>query len=169
MSQKQDVLEEMDWELEEELALLATEVVPPVALRHRLMDSVQEQRWAPFWDRAARLLQVSAEQAQKILDRIQEVWDEHPFPGVELLHLAVGPAALGADVGLVRMQPGAAFPYHSHSQEIVLVLQGGFEDDDGQVYRAGAWIEREGGHQFRALSEEVLIYLVVVYDLKMPC
>jgi anti-sigma factor ChrR (cupin superfamily) len=66
----------------------------------------------------------------------------------------------------VRVPAGATFPLHRHiGEERVLVLQGGFEDQDGRVYRRGdeAWKPAGSEHSFVALPGPDLIYLVVLF------
>ena len=49
---------------------------------------------------------------------------------------------------LIRMAPGCGYPAHRHlGAEDVLVLRGGYRDDDGGTYRAGDFV------RYPALSE----------------
>jgi anti-sigma factor ChrR (cupin superfamily) len=142
--------------------------------RARLLAAVAapERRFSPFVARLARLLDLAHERVGELLVSLArtDVW-EHVLPNVELFHLEGGPATAGADVGFVRVAAGAQFPHHNHlGDEHVLVLQGGFVEDDGTVVRAGAGSFRAAGsaHSLTALPEQDLLYAVVVFGVEFP-
>lgn len=156
------------------LSLGLPPVAPAPGLRERLLAAAArpEQRWAPFASRLARLIDVAHDRARELLAAIvrPELW-QRLLPDVDLLHLQGGPAVAGADVGFVRVAAGAAFPEHRHvGDERVLILQGGYTDDRGQVARAGDLIELPAGssHAFVALPGDDLIYAVVVGGVEFP-
>lgn len=156
------------------LSLALPPAAPSPGLRERLLASAArpEQRWAPFAGRLARLVDVAHDRARELLAAIvrPDLW-QRLLPGVDLLHLQGGPAVAGADVGFVRVAAGAAFPEHRHlGVERVLILQGGYRDDGGQVARAGDLVELPAGssHGFVALPDEDLIYAVVVGGVEFP-
>ena len=64
-------------------------------------------------------------------------WRDTRFTGIFWLDLA--PEAAGhARTVLIRMDPGCGYPRHRHlGPEDVLVLAGGYTDDDGRVMEAG--------------------------------
>ncbi|WAS92832.1 cupin domain-containing protein [Nannocystis punicea] len=129
-------------------------------------------RFSPFVARLARLLDVAHERVRQLLVSLTrpDAW-EHVLPSVELFHLEGGPATVGADVGFVRVAAGAHFPHHRHlGDEHVLVLQGGFVEDDGTVVRAGASCFRaaDTAHSLTALPEQDLLYAVVVFGVEFP-
>ena len=79
-----------------------------------------------------------------------------------------GPALGDAHGGLVRLQPGEAFPHHSHvGEERILILQGEVEDDEGRRYRAGDVLVSADGssHEMRAVGDREAIYASVVIGL----
>lgn len=153
--------------------------LPPVSagpdLRARLLAgaAAPERRFAPFIARLARLIDVAHDRARDLLADLArpEIWQ--PFlPGVDLVHLAGGPATAGADVGFVRVKAGHTFPLHHHrGDERVLVLQGGFTDSAGALVSAGDLVHQGGGtsHSLTALPDGPdLIYAVVVFGVDIP-
>jgi len=143
------------------------------AARARLLAAVTapEQRFVPFVARLARLIDVTHDRVHELLISLArpELW-QTVLPNVELFHLEGGPAVAGADVGFVRIAAGAPFPHHRHGgYERVLVLQGGFVEDDGTVTRAGASTYRPAGsaHSLTALPDQDLVYAVVVFGFEM--
>jgi putative transcriptional regulator len=140
-------------------------------LRALLIGSVTDDRYAPFLHRLAALTDLSSVEVQAILRRIKDLWEESPWAGCELIHLQGGPATVGADTGLVRLQPGCRFPLHRHPSEHVLILQGALQEaadgTEGSIIRkAGDQFSLTGAHTFTALPGEPLIYAVVVYDVE---
>jgi hypothetical protein len=121
----------------------AVEPEPPAAAaRQRLLDqaSAGAERWAPFVERLARFFDLGSERIREIVAKIGDAasWEAGPMPGIELVHFAGGPQVAAADNGLVRMAPGLAFPRHRHlGTERILILEGGYTDDAGRVWRAG--------------------------------
>ena len=61
----------------------------------------------------------------------------------------------GADaVVLIRMEPGAGYPAHRHlGEETVLVLQGGYRDEQGE-YREGEKVVNAAGSIHRPVALE---------------
>lgn len=160
----------------EAFTALSLTLRPPAAsaaLRARLLAAVAapEHRFLPFVARLAQLIDVAHDRARELLASLArpELW-ETVLPNVQLFHLEGGPAVAGADVGFVRIAAGASFPHHRHGgYERVLVLQGGFVEDDGAVTRAGASTYRPAGsaHSLTALPDQELIYAVVVFGFEM--
>jgi ChrR Cupin-like domain len=156
---------------EDFLALAAT--VAPVPLRSSrralLMAEVEARPWEPFVDRVAAMVDVSVEKARYFLNTMLERFVPAPWTNVEWIHLEAGPGTAGCDVGILRVAPEQEFPYHTHGgEEVVLVLQGGFQNDDGSVHRAGDLCRQRAGHRFTALPGQPLIYLVVVPGVEFP-
>jgi len=151
------------------LALALPRPDPRADLRDRLMASVgaPELRFAPFIERLAAMIDVSAARAAALLASMAapERWTPAIGPGIALMHLEGGAAVAGADVGFVRVGPGRVFPRHRHlGGEQVLILQGSLIDDEGSVARAGAMVSMGPSttHAFIAGPEAPLIYAVVV-------
>lgn len=56
---------------------------------------------------------------------------------------------------LIRMAPGSGYPTHRHlGPEDVLILAGGYADDDGRIHSAGSFVRYPAGsvHQPTALG-----------------
>ncbi len=87
-----------------------------------------------------------------VLDTNQMSWSASPMPHVlrKMLDRIGGEVARATSI--VRYQPGACFPAHTHGGgEEILVLNGVFEDENG-VYPAGTYIRNPPGssHQPRS-------------------
>jgi hypothetical protein len=153
---------------------LVSSVEPAPAPEHgreRLLAALHpEGRLDAFADAAARMLDITPEQARKLLDDAArpEAYEPGPFPDVHLQHITGGPAAAGAVTGFVRMPGGTAFPLHDHlGDETVLVLQGSlFEPETGRVARAGDVLRATAGdtHTTVARPGPDLVYLVVLFE-----
>ena len=149
-------------------AALAPLTAPPPRLKQRLMEAIRQPQLA-FFDRVAQLLQIGLDEARQLLesfDNLDErgLWEEGGA-GIWLRHLNLGPRFSQAVVGLVRVEPGVAFPHHVHlGIEHVLVLQGGLRDISGAVSLPGDLVimPAESGHTFEALPGDELRYLAVV-------
>lgn len=157
----------------EPLSKIAQEVprvAPSTALRDRILASTEKShRFDDLEARVAELLDVTPAAAGALLRGIDGppgAWDGGPRSGVALLHLDGGPSVKDAVTGFVRVEVGAEFPEHSHvGDEVVLVLQGAFEDSDGTVFRAGdeAWMPAGSTHRFRSLGPARLVGLAIVH------
>lgn len=149
-------------------AALSPEASPPPRLKRRLLDSIARPQVA-FFDRVARLLHVSLDDARLLLESFdrpdqRDRWAESG-PGIWLQHLSPGPRFADAVVGLVRVEAGVTFPHHSHlGTEQVLVLQGGMRDVSGLISLPGDLVimPPDSDHTFEALPGDELRYLAVV-------
>jgi putative transcriptional regulator len=116
-------------------------VEPSSDLRARLMRELEgPRRYAPFASRVARLFALDERRADELLARAADVasYRALPIAGVSLANAAVGRSLEGASASFVRMEPGARFPMHRHdAEERVLVLEGGYREDDGREVHAG--------------------------------
>jgi hypothetical protein len=143
---------------------------PSVELRARLLQSARsEGRLARFAGSVADMLDVSLGKAKQLLERIDDpaAWSLE-LPGVSFLWVEGGPAVAAAVRGFVRVSAGQEFPHHEHlGEELVLVLQGGFQDPSrGRVFRPGDTDRMPAGssHAFRALpGGPDLVKLAVVH------
>jgi anti-sigma factor ChrR (cupin superfamily) len=60
----------------------------------------------------------------------------------------------GDSTVLIRMQPGCAYPAHTHrGLEEVLILQGGYSDERGE-HRAGQYVLNEAGSSHHPVALE---------------
>ena len=161
-------------ELEHAVSLLASTVesiVPPSGLRERLLAELGgRERFAPFVDRVAALFDLAADRVRSILERFDtdDGWTVM-YPGAAYFDLEGGPALGDATAGLVRIAAGLPFPHHKHlGEERVFVLQGAFEDHAGQRVQAGQLVSMPDAseHSFRVVSEQELLYVVVVGEIE---
>lgn len=139
--------------------------------RRQLFERLEgDQRYAPFTGRLARLFDLEEDAIDALLPRTSgSEWEAFPIPGVELLHLEGGPATTGADVGLVRLAPGATFPLHRHlGHETALILEGGYRDSAGRDFHAGdiAEMHADTEHDFTAGSQGC-VFAVVVFGVEI--
>ncbi len=84
-----------------------------------------------------------------------DAWDEGPGPDVKVLMVNAGPRCAEHITALVKVKPGGEFPHHEHpGRERVMVLQGGYRDEDGREFWRGEMQTMCGGsaHYFRALD-----------------
>jgi len=71
-------------------------------------------------------------------------WRTTRYPGVTV-HFYASDERSGRVLALIRMDPGCGYPRHRHrGSEEVLVLQGGYHDEQGD-YRAGHFVRHEDG------------------------
>jgi putative transcriptional regulator len=149
--------------------------LPPLPVTERSWADLEARlaarpgRFAAFVARVARALEVGEDVARRLLDGIDVAasWVAGPSPSSRLYHVEPGPGilAVGGIAGFVKVDPGARFPRHKHlGAEHVLVLQGGFTDDDGRDYVAGDDSHLGAGtaHDFVAHAGEPLVYLAVI-------
>jgi putative transcriptional regulator len=143
---------------------------PPPALRARLLASATTgpTRFSPFFDQLANFFELGIDGVVRILQRagLESEWEAGPHPSIRVFHLEPGPSLAAADAGLVRMSAGFEWPGHRHSApEKVLVLEGGYRDSSGRVYRAGDVHEMAAGteHGFAVLPESPLLFALVLH------
>jgi anti-sigma factor ChrR (cupin superfamily) len=81
-------------------------------------------------------------------------------PGVEICELFTA-ADSGASAALLRYEPGAEVPLHSHGgYELIAVLSGAQEDERGR-YATGTLVVNPPGSQHRVRAEGGCMVLVV--------
>ena len=153
-----------------------TAVAPPPAVWQRLQDSLDSDPQrpldtvaAPLTARIAHLLDLTVEQTRALLSQLPQPWRWVAAlgPGIELFHLTPGPSLSGAACGFVRVPAGAPFPEHRHlGDELVLVLQGAFATETGELISAGREHRMPAGsaHSFTARPGPALVYLAVVRE-----
>ncbi len=132
-----------------------------------LADANSPERFAPFLDEMIRLTEMDAPHLRKMLAQIDtdEGWDPPAIPGADIMHIdGESPRSDGAEVGFVRLAPGATFPRHSHNgDEDYLVLQGACRDSNGRTYGAGDRVLNPQGsdHSFETIGKRPFIFVVV--------
>ncbi len=89
--------------------------------------------------------------ASRIVDVGALPWRDTPYPGVSVKVLLEDEAS-GLTTALFRWAPGAVLPLHEHTAiEQTYVLEGAFEDADGEV-KAGDFVWRPAGSRHEARS-----------------
>ena len=82
-------------------------------------------------------------------------WRPTHYEGIEWLDLAAasegargGDSSTGSQTVLIRMAPGCGYPRHRHlGPEDVLVLAGGYSDEDGRTFEAGQFVRYAAGSE----------------------
>ena len=167
-------MSETDDELDLEVLGFLAGGLPPLApgasLRDRLLGIAGgQERFLPFLDRMMQMFDLPEDAANGELRTIDNdkpdadeegAWDDLA-PGVRFRDFEGGPGIGDAHGGLIRVQPGSSFPPHEHvSDELMLILQGEVEDDEGRRYQAGDTIASAAGtqHRLTCVSEQEVIY-----------
>jgi hypothetical protein len=139
--------------------------------RTRLLATLASpERFAPFLARLTDLLRLSGDKIRAVLARIDDEasW-EKGLPGIDSFHFDAGPALGAADAGLLRFEPGAAFPRHRHKvgHELTFVLEGELYDG-GQRFGPGALIDHapDTVHACAAAPDARTVTLVVHYGIE---
>ncbi len=152
------------------LALASDGTAPGGDARQRLLGSLATTH--RFDDLAALIAEETALDADAVDalllsidasgpdDASASAWSPGPLPHIELLHFEGGPGRERSITGFVRVAPGEAFPPHDHlGEEVVVVLQGAFEDTaTGIVHGRGARVTATPGveHAVRVAQVSVL-------------
>ncbi len=144
----------------DELDALSEELVAPPksALQALVKELAGPARFAHLAQQVATLFDMSLEEALAQLERVDDpkTWDSELAPGVYAAPVNAGPKASagGAFTVLLKVEPGAVLPTHTHGgEEQVLVLEGGYLDVDGTEYWRGELDVRQKGttHSFTGL------------------
>lgn len=93
-------------------------------------------KYAPFFDRAAEMLETSAAEIEKLLE--PEGFRRSPLPGIRYKKAPARLSVPGSVGIVVHFSAGVTYPRHRHkNRERLLVLEGGYTDDSGKHYSAG--------------------------------
>ncbi len=114
---------------------------PAVSTRDRLLRDAATPGPGAFADLVARLFDLEADRARGLLVATLGggSWTRGPVPGMEIVPFRPGPRLAGALCCLARFLPNVRFPNHRHlGVELTAVLDGGFDEDGGDEYAAGA-------------------------------
>lgn len=125
---------------EEAASAMIAPVEPSPEVHARLLAAIGGGRFERFTAQLARMFGVSLDHARALLGLIERSasWAQGA-PGIGLVHFAGGPACAAADCGFVRLEPGIAFPLHTHAgEEVSLILAGRLLDrGTGRVHVPG--------------------------------
>ena len=156
----------------EPIGLATAPVVGSGAARARLLRSVEDGgRYEGFVERCARLLDFGDPEARELLARIGDPeadgsdWVAGRVEGSHYFHFPGGPRIASASCGLVSIEPGVVFPAHRHAGlEVSIILAGRGIEDSGVEFVPGDTVVREPGsrHEFRAVGDEPLVFVVVL-------
>ena len=145
----------------------------PAAGRARLLAAVEPMplRYAPFYERLARLWDLPVTDVEFLLARAQDPasWRKPGLPGLRVVDIDGGPSLREARVTLVRFARGMLFPAHFHpGPEALLVLEGRYQDQTGRVVGAGDLHEMPAGseHWFRVGREEPCVAASIQFGLE---
>jgi hypothetical protein len=159
----------MSWKMDADDELLAAvgwsiePVAPSPGLRARLLESIAKPT---ILERLGTFFDLAREQAEALYASLADAatWEDGPIPGLQVAHVAAGPARAGAYTGLVKMTPGLRFPAHRHvGPESMLVVAGGLRINDGRAFHAGDTLDSEtdSKHDFVVIGDENCIAAVI--------
>jgi putative transcriptional regulator len=145
-----------------------------------LIDNVQGKlqgvgRFEHLLEQVAQLFDLSTEEARTIVTKVDqpEAFEVQLAPGVWVCPVNAGPRVVeeGAFTVLLKLEPGAEFPRHTHGgEEKVLILEGGYQDSNGKEYWRGELDVREKGtsHSFKGLPEMGCACAAVTFPTEEP-
>jgi putative transcriptional regulator len=151
------------------LALTLPPEPPPPSLRRRILDEAGAPRHLGMLDKLAQLFDVTKARARELLERLDDdgAWGPGPTAGSWVLFTSGGgPRVAEAMIGFVKVAASVEWPPHKHlGTEYMLVLSGGFRQDDGVEVHAGQLhVMREGtAHGFTIFPDEPCIAAAVVF------
>ena len=155
------------------IGLLSSPLEPSSSLRERIVASAsRDGKYGQFTDRIARLFDIDTAAAERLLQRIEapEAWSEQLLDGVHVLSVDTGPNRRACTATIVKIAPGASFPFHRHlGEETMVMLDGGFRDPTsptGQPHEG--WygdelLQADGtGHALMAIGSAPCIAAVLI-------
>lgn len=146
------------------LALALAPLPPPPYLRAQLLASIGGGRFERFVERFAAMYDLAADRAREVLGWLESPRPWHaPMPGMQFAIFRGGPRYATDDCGILRVAPGATFPWHAHrSDEVSLFLAGAGRDHLGAIYVAGDELTLPAGtaHEFATISADELVVCV---------
>jgi hypothetical protein len=127
--------------------------------RSKFMQEIEgRRRYAPFTKRVAAIFDLDETAAALALEKIVDdgAWRPGPIPGLRISPLRPGPRRNGWMTTFIAGDPGARFPLHRHlGEEIVLVMQGAFRENDGTLAAPGETVLKAASstHDFVIVGE----------------
>jgi quercetin dioxygenase-like cupin family protein len=152
------------------IGLAAAPESPPSSVRDRLMATERRGgKYGRFSDRVARLFDIDAAAAEALLKRIEspDAWTDALLDGVHVIAVDAGPSRRQCTATLVKIEPGASFPFHRHhGEETMVMLDGGFHDPNAEgheAWHADELIQSDGsGHELHAIGSSPCIAAVLI-------
>lgn len=93
-------------------------------------------RHAPFFRRVAEMFETSEREVELLLG--PNGWKKAPLPGIRFKKVDGVKNQLGQTKTIVMFSPKTRFPHHGHqAHERLLILEGGYTDDQGKHYGPG--------------------------------
>lgn len=139
--------------------------------RGRLLAAItaSDERFAPLLGKLSRFFDLSVETLRSLFQRAgnEAEWEQGPLPWVSLFHFQGGPAVAGLDTGFVRLKKGMPFPPHRHvGDERVLIIDGGYFDNDGKWYGPGDVHDMSHGtqHALQMNADRDVLLAVIMTD-----
>ena len=103
-------------------------------------------RHAPFFRRVAEMFETSEQEVERLLG--PDGWRRAPMPGIQFKEVPAASSEPGQAKTLVRFAPKKRFPHHSHgAPERLLILEGGYTDDEGKHFGPGDLHEMAPGSE----------------------
>jgi quercetin dioxygenase-like cupin family protein len=142
-------------------------IAPPADIERHSMASVGLGRYERFVARFVELFDLAIDPVRELLGRMERAWPAPEAPGVSLIHFEAGPACATADCGIVRVEAGGAFPWHTHlGEEHSLILSGRLRDNEGREFGPGdEYVAANGtSHDLIALGDEPVIFVARAFN-----
>ncbi|MBL8919341.1 MAG: cupin domain-containing protein [Myxococcaceae bacterium] len=156
-------------DLEASMTVVTMSLRPPEEPWKKVCGTLEGgKRFAHLVPALASHFDIPEERAVELVNAFDEParWGEGPAPGLSLMPVEAGPRWAGFLTVVVRLEPGAQLPMHTHAaREQVLVLEGGYRDDQsGREFWRGEVDVREQGtsHSFTAVEGPACICASVV-------
>jgi putative transcriptional regulator len=157
----------------EAFAALALELPPEPpspGLRTRILAAVKPRPRQFLLDKVAQLFDLPRQRARVLLDKLDDpaAWQGGPVDDSWMFFVdEVGPKLDGAFCTFVKLDPQVRWPPHRHlGQELMLVLEGGFREDDGRETHPGDLRVMEEGtaHGFTSFADEGCLSAAIVFN-----
>ena len=152
------------------LGLALEPAAPPVDLRARLLAAAKPQPRQFLLDKIAHIFDLTRDKARALLAKLDDpdAWQGGPVENSWMMFVdEVGQKLDGAFCSFVKLLPDVRWPPHRHlGQEQMLVLEGGFREDDGHEVHPGELRVMEEGteHGFTSFAHEGCLSAAIVYD-----
>ncbi|MBL8936315.1 MAG: cupin domain-containing protein [Archangium sp.] len=156
-------------ELERSMSLVTASQKPPTSAWAKVAAALEGGgRFEHLVPKLAEHFDVTEAAARALVSSFDDParWGPGPARGLELMPVEAGPKWAGYMTVVVRLQPGAQLPLHTHAaREQVLVLEGGYRDDQSgqEFWRGEVDVRAEGtSHSFTAVAGPPCICASVV-------